>query len=237
MSPWILDENGEFIDDFDCNIRCHCRPTCVLWKFETPTLGLSGSLEPVWPSPGPKKGSSGEGLGSQPSVLAILQRFMPASSEPLLAEGEPVPKGSPFKALTDVGSAILKPVVYAGDAVNSTLARSGSEVVSVATTGKLLSTRENESAVKLQAAIRGKQTRREIAEKKNASSGYFCVGRRKKQVKVQDDGWLSGCACGFRRKGSAKAKIPKGGLPGMARKPSFPKAEDFDKAKTLTEKM
>lgn len=60
--------------------------------------------------------------------------------------------------------------------------RSGSEVLSVSAkdgTGKLGSALENESAVKLQAAFRGKQTRTSIAQEKEEAAGLLSFGQRK----------------------------------------------------------
>ena len=56
-------------------------------------------------------------------------------------------------------------------------------------------------------------------------SSLFCINNRKAS-KEDDSSWL--CGCTGRGK---KTKIPKDGMPGIARSPSFPRKEDFDKAK------
>ena len=144
-----------------------------------------------------------------------------ATAEPLLAEGEPLAP-SPIKALTDFGGSVGRVVLSPVTATGKVAFRGGSELASVVTTGKFLTTREAEAAIKMQAIARGNQTRDKIAAEK---SSLFCINNRKAS-KEDDSSWL--CGCTGRGK---KTKIPKDGMPGIARSPSFPRKEDFDKAK------
>ena len=85
------------------------------------------------------------------------------------------------------------------------------------------------AVVKLQAAVRGKQGRTEVAQKKKASkrvsfSSMLCVNSRAANYGGSDP-WL--CGCGGRAKKAPK--IPAKGLPGLARPPSFSRQEMADK--------
>ena len=143
---------------------------------------------------------------------------------------------SPMKALSSVGSTIFQPVKYVGS-VGSTIVgttyskttRGASETASFLTTGQTLSSREKAAATQLQAAVRGKAARVQYEDMvaKESRSFFSCVSSRKPPPKAADDGWL--CGCGGRK--PKPAKIPKGGMPGLARPPSFPRREYPEEAK------
>jgi hypothetical protein len=105
-----------------------------------------------------------------------------------------------------------------------TIGRAGGEVTSVVTTGKTLARREKDAAIKLQAATRGMQGRKEAQEKKESEDDGY--------------GWFHDafnsftCGCAM-RKPNAKYIVTPTAFPGAAPppvappKPPPPAAEDF----------
>jgi hypothetical protein len=128
----------------------------------------------------------------------------------------------PAKRGSSILETLFTPVTVTANVVTGTANEAGS----LLTTGKTTTTRKNEAAVKLQAAMRGKQARAEVAKQNEGktftSSSWLCVGRGKPGA--EDSSWLL-CGCGGRSGKEPPTKVPTGGLPGVAKHPSFPRRE------------
>lgn len=157
-----------------------------------------------------------------------------------MASPAPSPTKAPPSAavssptLTSAVSTVFSAPTIFVTAVGSTAVRGYSEVDSFVTHGKSLTKRENDAATMVQATVRGKQTRVKIADGKPPFGIFSCLSGRKPKKNPfgsDDDGWL--CGCGPR--GSKSSRIPDGGLPGVARPPSFSRREQSTDAAVAAE--
>ena len=151
---------------------------------------------------------------------------MPSQSSPQPAQyATPSPPVAKRKSILD--TLVVSPIAAVGSAIGV----GASDSMSLITTGKTLTAKKYEAAIRIQALCRGWRARRQFEQARAVlvvDDGYMCFGPRKSKAKTDEEqfGFLCGM-CFTPRKPSKSGRpiVPRNGLPGVARAPSFSKEQ------------